>query len=126
MLKKYTWEASENEELWRHDTFDTIEDCIADARENYDYKNGETVYIGETVPFSICVDAERVLENLEEEAYEFAGESADGWDACDYKERDELIELQEQLTDVVINWIKKYNREPQFYQINHIRPIEIN
>lgn len=126
MLEKYTWESSENAELWEHDIFETIEECIADAKENYDYKKGETVYVGETVQFSICVDAERVLENLEEESYEFAGEAADNWDAYDYKNTEELRELEEKLTEVVVNWLRKYNREPNFYQINNIRPIEIN
>jgi len=123
--KQYTWEKDENEELWRHDTFESIEDCILDAKENYEHKVGDIIYIGETELYIPSVDAESILENIEEQAYETIGECAENWDIYDYKKREELYELSNELTEVVNNWLKKYNREPSFYSVVDVKPIEI-
>ena len=41
----YTWMDYPNADIWNHDTFETIQECIDDAKENYLMKQGETNYI---------------------------------------------------------------------------------
>lgn len=114
-MKKYTWNESEKDELWHHDCFDTVEECIKDAKENYGYKAGETIAVGITEPFVVSIDARDVLERLEEDAYEECGEASEGW--LDYKN---IGKLSEKLTECVNEWLKETNQEPGFYRIHSI------
>lgn len=125
-MDKYTWEHSKNEEFWNHDLFDTIEECLQDAKENYDVKIGDTIAIGKVVPYEARVFAGHVLEQLESDAYEECGECAEDWETFSYKDdREKLDELSNQLTEVVKAWLKKYKREPDFYKIENVRTIEV-
>lgn len=36
-MKKYTWSFNRSDEVWNHDTFDTIEECIKNAIEECGY-----------------------------------------------------------------------------------------
>lgn len=117
-MGKYTWSSNESDELWQHDCFDTVDECIKDAKENYGYAIGETIAIGETASFVVNIDAERVLENLEEDAYEECGEAAERW--IDYK-KGSLNKLSEKLTQCVNEWLKETEQEPSFYHITDTR-----
>lgn len=37
---KYTWEYGENQNIWKYNIFDSVEDCIIDAKENYNVEPG--------------------------------------------------------------------------------------
>ena len=116
-MEKYTWNESDDE-LWQHDCFDTVEECIKDAKENYDYKVGETITVGITEPFVVSVDGSDVLERLEENAYEECGEASERW--LDYPYKD-IEKLSKRLTECVNEWLKETNQEPGFYHIHSIR-----
>lgn len=120
--KEYTWSYSENDELWQHDTFDSIEDCIADAKENYGIGADDTIAVGIVEPYVVSVDAETILENLEENAYEECGDAAESW--IDYKK--ELIDqLSNRLTECVNQWLKETGNEPHFYKIVGVKTITV-
>lgn len=125
-MAKYTWEYNDNVEMWMHDEFDTIEGCIEDAKENYDVEVGDTIAVGEVVPYEVQVWADDILEKLEQQAYEECGEAAEDWNTFSYKkDREKLDELSNQLTEVVKAWLKKYNRIPDFYKIENIEIVEV-
>ncbi len=124
-MSKFTWEHNEDAELWQHDICETIEDCIKDAVENYDKEIGDIIYVGEPVDFTINVDSDRVLENLEEDAFDFAGEAAESWEPLIEAKRENLDELSEQLSKVVEEWLVKHGMNPTFYQIANVRAVEI-
>lgn len=116
-MEKYTWNFDKDAEMWRNDEFDTIEECVAEAeKEN---PEAEVVYIGEIVPFDFVVDSTDVLERLEEKASDFSDIGHD-WDAFSLKEKDELDELDEKLTIVVKEWMKKYGYTPTFYIVTNV------
>lgn len=118
MNKEYTWNFNKDAELWNNEIFTTESECINDAK---DYMTAESVvYVGEVVHFGISVDSEIMLDALEEEAFEFCGESSEGWNAYDHKKRDEINELNEQLSSIVSEWMKKYGYEPYFYAVENI------
>ena len=130
-MEKYSWDFNGEAEHWRNDPCDTVEECIAAARravEQKDYQTDEppkTVFIGENVQFAPSVDPETVLEHVEEDASEFAGEVGDDWEAYDQKKKDELNELGDSLTHIVNEWLKKYGYEPDFYAIQNIKPYQL-
>lgn len=125
-MKKYTWTYDEDAEIWNNGMYDSIEECIQDATQEADETDwdGEErarrpafVYVGECWDFTPSVDGEYVLDNIQEQAGEFAGEVGYDWDAYDHKKRDEIEELNDQLSAVVIAWQKKYGYEPCFYAV---------
>lgn len=123
---EYTWEHSEDEEYWRYDVFDTIEDCIKDAKENYDVKSGETIAIGEPVYYEPQVDAFHILAKLEEDAWDEYGEASEGWDTYNYeKDKEKVEELSEKLTEIVKQWLKDNGTYPNFYIIKNVRVVEV-
>lgn len=121
-IKKYTWSTNINDEIWSYDTFDTIEECIEDAKKNHQYKPGEIIAVGTTAKFIPDVDAEGILERLAEDAYEYAGEAAEGW--LNYT-KEQIQALSDKLTAGISEWLKETGQEPHFYQINNIREVEI-
>lgn len=122
MEKLYTWSYSENDELWQHDIFDSIEDCIADAKENYNINSEDTIAVGKVEPYVVSVDAETILENIEENAYEECGDAAENW--IDYK-KESIERLSVQLTECVNKWLKETGNEPHFYKIIGVKTIVI-
>ena len=123
---KYTWEFHEGEELWYNDVFDTIEDCILDAKENYDVKSGATIVVGEPVYFEPYVDAINILEQLESDAYDECGEFSESWTLYNYqKDKDKIEELSEKLTEIVKQWLKDNGTYPTFSIIKNVRVVEV-
>lgn len=125
---KYTWETDEDAELWFRDEFDTIEDCILDAKENYCICPGETIYVGEIVPWEPYVDAYSVLEDLESEACDECGEIAESWstfNSKDKKDMEAVDSLSNKLTNVIIAWLKENHKMPDFNKIENIIAVEV-
>ena len=124
---KYTWETDETD-IWRHDVFDTVEDCILDAKENYCIETGTEIVVGEAVPWDPYVYASNILEHLEEDAYEECGEVTEDWYAYDYKSeegRKSLDELSDKITEIVKQWLKDNGTYPGFYMIKNVRTIVV-
>lgn len=126
-IKKYTWNFNENAEIWSNDTFDTVEECIADANrvidegKYNDLTTPEKVFVGVAIPYIPSVDAESVLDALEEQASDF-GEAGDDWVAYNPKNKDELDELASGLTAMVTAWLEKYGYTPSFYSLENVKP----
>lgn len=124
MMEKYSWDFNKNAEIWYNETYDTVDDCIADAVETAkeDGEDYDTVYVGENIPYIPSIDAESILDALQEQAYDFAGEIGGDWCAYNHKQTEELEELSELLSTVVCDWMKKYGYYPTFYAIEKIKP----
>ena len=125
---KYTWEFEERD-TWRFDEFDTIEECIEDCK-NYctEYRIGippmsipKTIVIGETNKYAPYVNAESLLEDMIEQAYDCVGEIAEDW-CIDYTE---ITQLESTINTVVHKWLKETDNLPNFYWVKNIREIEI-
>lgn len=124
-MDKYSWSFDRDAEIWCAGE-STIRKCLAAAKEaTKEYgvynKAPSVVYIGENILYTPSVDAEDILDKIAEDAWDFAGEAAEGWDAYNSKKQDELDELSEQITKNVKQWLKKYKYEPNFCAIQNIR-----
>ena len=122
---KYIWEYDETD-IWKHDLFDTVEDCILDAKENYLIESGTEIVVGEAVLWEPYVSTELILEQLQEDAYEECGEVAGDWYAYNYRKHEsKLDELSDRLTDIVKQWLKDNGTYPDFYKIENVRTVEV-
>lgn len=117
---KYSWSFDEFAEIWWNGG-DSIEDCIAQARDQNDDGN-KTVFIGENRPFVVKehIRADILLETMEEAAFDFCGEIGGEWDAYDRRKRHELDELEAAITPIIENWMIKYNHMPHFSAVENI------
>jgi hypothetical protein len=122
--KQYTWEFDKYTEVWKNGNFDSIEECVQDAKDHYG-DDWYLIYIGEVVPYSVSVDSTDVLERLEERAFYEVGDAAEGWDAFDPKKTDETNELSEKLTSIVSEWLEKYGHKPQFDRIENVQEYKL-
>lgn len=122
---KYIWEYDETD-IWKHDLFDTVEDCILDAKENYLIESGTEIVVGEAVLWEPYVSTELILEQLQEDAYEECGEVAGDWYAYNYRKHEsKLDELSDRLTEIVKQWLKDNGTYPGFYMIKNVRVVEV-
>ena len=121
---KYTWNFDEDTEWWNNNEYDTIEECINAAREEIINDENDIIYIGEIVPYEPEINADDVLEQLKDDAYNRCGETADTWlnygEDEDYAD-DEEEELSCALTQTLKDWLKKHNLEPDFCEIKNVR-----
>ena len=119
-MDKYYWSFDKNAEMW-YESGESVEDCISQARamNDSDYK---AVYVGESAPFvpSEHLNVDVLLDDLEEQAYEFAGEAAEDWRTYEYKKREEMEELTTAVSKVVEDWLRKYGRYPTFCCIESV------
>ena len=122
-----TWSFEETDEMWTHDEFETEEECILDAKENYKMKQGEQIAIGKMYPYVVCADVESLLDRLEEDAYEECGEAAENWEITSRKHFEKERDLlQEKVTECVNEYLKAIGEEPTFYKIDDIYTVAIN
>lgn len=135
-MGKYSWDFDKDAEFWNNGTFDTVEECIEDAiqflkteiEDSDEYPT--VVYIGENREFVPEVDGLNILEHLEEQASEQCGEISNDWETYDWKDREkrdkEISELENELNKVVIDWLTKYKRMPNFYTVENIKEYPLN
>lgn len=124
--KEYTWETSRHKEIWEHDTFETVEDCVKDYLENYAEENPqEVIFVGQCERYTFSVDGSGIIDDLEEQAYDEFGECAESWEPSMFKRVEDWAELDEQLTKVVTDWLKKHDDIPGFYKIVNIVEVPV-
>lgn len=100
-------------------TFDTKEEAIQEGKElEYD-----SIYIGECADdFVPSIDADDVIERLQDEACDIGGEYGESYLEDVTKEQKE--ELEEKLNDVLSEWLTKYKHEVNFYSVENIEKIQ--
>ena len=105
----------------------SIEEALAEARQEAElYPEGDKpciVYIGRYKPFKPVIEAEWVLEVLQRDAGDFAGDAAGGW--LDNLTPAEVELLGERLTRVFRRWARECGEEPDFGEVNHIKRYDL-
>lgn len=135
------WTFSFDEETgWDNDEFDTPGEALEAAREAApEYADEEgmdtvekahflsdgNVFIGQVYNFEPIVDADLVIERIQEEAREESGEYAEYYlerpPMRDTEARQtwnaQVADLEKRLTDVFREWARETKNEPNFYLI---------
>ena len=122
----YTWE---RDRIFSEDykgIFDSIEECIEDAKSE-GLQSGQMIYIGKCIEPSIdCgIYFDRVLEDVQDAMYANYGDAAEDWNLSvgDLGERQEIYDKYEKkLTDLVEDYIKEIGEKPNFYDVVDIKP----
>lgn len=92
----------------RHATNDLYQDELA-------WTKDPTFYIGKQIDWWPTVDEDDIIERMQMEADDFAGEYSDGWlDVTDKYDRDLLREMLQSAFD---EWMKKTHNEPWFFMV---------
>ena len=120
-----------NEDIWYHDGFETEEEFIKDAKENYDVLPGEKIYIGKCHKSEIngiCFGD--VLENVENAMEEDVGEIAEDWDISttigSHSDRQPIYDkYDKKLRKLVLDYIKEIDEEPRFDWIGDVKEVMI-
>ena len=110
---KYTWS---EDGYWCYDVFDSIEECIKDAKAE---RIKDFIYIGKVEYFKPKIDAISVIENVEEEVYREYGELAEEWELRNEK----IEELEIGLNKCLYEWLEKTNQKPNFYEVYDIERV---
>ena len=113
------WVYSMDEEVFSNsDYFDTKEEAI-EAGEEYAKDCGYSqYYVGQCKEFIPRVDAEDLIERMQEQAYEEVGEVTEDW--LEDATSEAINELAEELHMLFQKWMKKYSLEPSFYRVEAI------
>ena len=110
-----SWYWSTNEERWGCGPFESREDAIKNALDDHVDK----FYTGKQVALSgkdFPIDADDILEQVGERAYELGGEASEGWPAAGEADRDEL---SKKLTEVLTAWIDEHDA-PSFWIVGEV------
>lgn len=105
----------------------SIEEALAEARQEAElYPEGDKphlVYIGRYKPFKPVIEAAWILEVLQRDAGDVAGDAAGGW--LDNLTPAEVESLGERLTRVFRRWARECGEEPNFGEVHHIKRYDL-
>lgn len=115
MKQKYAWSRYGDDEIWHGGPCDSIKECVREASDE-GYSDTDEFAVGFINEYKADIDfAWRIIEDLQEDAFEECGDAADSWlDDVTHKQRDLLNKA---VTQVVKDWLKEIKQEPYFYSI---------
>ncbi len=117
MSKQYTWNFDGDAELWQNDIFNSVEECIEDAKSYGDY---ESVFVAEVIPYSANFGfGYYYIDKATEDAYFEVGEASENW-LTDISLDEEKL-LDKYLNEAFIKWMKEVHQEPYFYKVDNIK-----
>lgn len=122
-----------NEGKWIHslsddvfhstDFFDTKEEAVRAGMDEYGEYLKLTFFVGQVRDLSLTpsVEAEGILESVNETMYEEVGEVAE--DYLIKLPQEQIDELQVELNKALHAWMDKHNNKPTFYKVDNIEQI---
>jgi hypothetical protein len=118
-MSRYYWNFNKDEEVW-HNSEDTIEICIEEARLNCEEGEHEFVYVGVVENYVPAIDGEYIVDYLREQAYSECGECCDGW-------LDEVDEesLETKLNEALQEWLEETKQQPAFGKFSEMYCYEL-
>jgi hypothetical protein len=121
---KWTYELY-NEENWStNEDFNTKEEAIEAGKEAaLDEEEIALFYVGKIVDYEPNVNAYRVVDDLIEDAAEQCGEVSDSF--LDNVTKEQYKLLSEILDDVLYQWLRATNNQPNFYRIVNVETIKV-
>lgn len=124
-LQSEKWVYSTNEELFSSDEYDSKEEAIKAAKEDYTWEDQcPTFYVGQVqeVDFHLDVDVDAILERIAVLVSEEVGEVADNY--LDDVTAEHAEQLNDELNEVVQKWMNQHQYNPTFYSVIHIEKVE--
>ena len=121
---KYAYSFNGEEYEGPFDSYDEALQAAKDANlDEYHDDRYEVAYIGECVWYKPHVDADNVIEAVQDEAYDQAGDFAiDYLDDVTKEHRDKLESL---LTGIFNIWAEDYGYKPSFFTVENVKEVRI-
>ena len=102
--------------------YDSVDEALAaaraDAKNDDEFKDAKTVYIGRVYRFVPEIEPWNVIERLQDDADDEADEAAE--DYLQYVSDDEANKLGKMLTETFNKWAKETNNEPGFFVVKDV------
>lgn len=115
-MRKYAWSRHSDDDIWRGGPCDTIRECVEEALAE-DYSIDDTFAIGLIEEYNIGLYyADRIIEDLQQDAFDEVGEVAEDW--LDYVTKEEMDSLNEKIYKVVLDWLEAVKEKPTFYKVH--------
>lgn len=109
------WAYSLDGEYYYSGSYDSFEKALTDGIKDAKAEGYNKVYIGRVMEFVPRVDADNVIDNIAQDAYDKAGEfSMDYLEGVSVSDR---LKLETMLTETFNQWAKETNNEPRFYTV---------
>jgi hypothetical protein len=111
---------SSNEETFSGD-YASREEAIAFAADELGVEPGGLFWVGRSVPYVVEVrkhTADRLVEQLAEDAYDEVGDVAEDW--LRRVTDGQLTDLASRLDSVVEAWLEDYGHEPGFWRVEDV------
>lgn len=124
MNKQYCFSFDENEGFYDSDIYDSIDECIEEAKQTFGYLNAglEYVYIGEYTQYDAKIDVQGALEQIGECVY---NEYEDVEEYLYDVEEEQVRELDIEINNIFKKWLKRHSFEPNFGSVENIRRYKI-
>lgn len=117
------WAFSLDNEYYNSPLYDSYQEALKDGIDEASTNECDKVYVGKVVEFVVSVDADNVIEELQQKAYDEAGDvSLDYLEDIPLKDR---LKLGEMLTEIFNKWAKETNNEPNFYTVEETSVYEV-
>jgi len=113
-----------NKDWWYHDSFDTKDEAVCDAIENYGVDN-EQICVGQlqTQPLPISIDADALFENLNEQYGEDLSEYDDNlFDSVTVEQQEEL---ETELAEVMQKFYEKVGIKSTRFTVYNVETITV-
>lgn len=103
--------------------FETRQEAIVEAltMHDEDERDEKSFFIGQTKSVNTSVDVCWLLDTLSEQAYEQAGEYAEGY--LDDVKSEHFAVLEERMNEVLSHWMEEYKYSPHFWTVTNIQEI---
>lgn len=122
--EKWMYQIGESD-VWLNDQYGTKEEAMEACKKEYEYDpkeyEGKTCYVGRVDTYNAFIDADGIIEHIQDDAWSECGEVAEGFLSDVTKEQTE--ELQNKLNDVLQEWLTKHNLQPTFGDMVDIEEI---
>jgi len=104
--------------------YDNLRDAAEYAFDYPSVKVGDiaTIFAGEAVRFSASCFIRDIVDEMNELAYESAGEIAEGYPVCTEEQSKELMAS---VSNAVDAWADKHNIQPTFYSVSNVKTIKV-
>ena len=112
---------SSDEETFNYESIDEAICDVFESENSFSVGDIITVYSGEPVKRAASYFVRDIHEDMNERAYDEAGEWGEDYPECNKEQRDEL---QKMVNAAVDEWADKHNLQPKFYGIKNQKEIK--
>lgn len=124
---KDVWLYSESEDLYWElsEEFDSKEDAIYAAKHDDELEHNNSIFVGKKTQPIVCgIDVDYLLENVSINTT--IGLDGFGDDFLMNVKKEHFEELENKFNEIFFEWIKKYNYEPDWFEVEDVELIELN